>query len=155
MIYTVCLLFKFLWFWGRHGQRAFPRTVFLLYIRRGYNSMESLATQLGPKCTPFLSCCVSPLLLWSSTLQLLQLICSSGEEILNITSPLLRPGNNYQQMVASWPTRVQVFARVGVYLRVCVFVCFQVCVLWRGGCVPVYMHLFAWLSLVARVKCLI
>lgn len=41
------------------------------------------------------------LLLWSSTLQLLSLICSSGEEILNITSSQQRLDNNYQQMSGS------------------------------------------------------
>lgn len=41
------------------------------------------------------------LLLWSSTLQLLSLICSSGEEILNITSSQQRLDNNYQQMAGS------------------------------------------------------
>lgn len=39
--------------------------------------------------------------LWSSTLQLLLLICSSGEEILNITSSQQRLNNNYQQMAGS------------------------------------------------------
>lgn len=51
-----------------------------------------------PRCTLTLSCF---LLLWLSTLQLLSLICSSGEEILNITSSQQRLDNNYQQMAGS------------------------------------------------------
>ena len=77
--------------------------------------MESLTTLIRPKSTQCLSCCTSPLLLWSSTLQLLELICSSGEEILNITSSLLRLGNDYQQMSASLPFK-------------CVCMCVRVCV---------------------------
>lgn len=76
--------------------------------------MESLTTGIQLKCTRFLSSCTSPLLLWSSTLSLLELICSSGEEILNITGSLVRLGNDYQQMSASWAKAVCVRTCVGV-----------------------------------------
>lgn len=49
------------------------------------------------------------LLLWSSTLQLLSLICSSGKEILNITSSQQRLDTNYQQMLGCSMQRKSAF----------------------------------------------
>lgn len=54
----------------------------------------------GPRCTLTLSCKYIFLLLWPRTLLLLPHVCSSGEEILNITHSQQRLDSNYQQMAA-------------------------------------------------------
>lgn len=60
-----------------------------------------------PRCTLSLSCKYIFLLLWPSTFLLLPCVCSSGEEILNITHSQQRPDSNYQQMAAvgDWESR--------------------------------------------------
>lgn len=54
----------------------------------------------GPRCTLTLSCKYIFLLLWPSTFLLLPHVCSSGEEIWNITRSHWRPDSNHQQMAA-------------------------------------------------------
>lgn len=61
----------------------------------------------GPRCTLTLLCKYIFLLLWPSASLLSPYVCSSGEEILNITSSQQRPDSNYQQMAAvgGWESR--------------------------------------------------
>lgn len=61
----------------------------------------------GPRCTLTLLCKYIFLLLWPRASLLSPYVCSSGEEILNITRSQQRPDSNYQQMatVGGWESR--------------------------------------------------
>lgn len=97
-------VFSIVWIFKSFLPKAQPKSMYLFSRLRNMGLLLTLQREgsclPGPRCTLTLSCKYIFLLLWPSTFLLLPHVCSSGEEILNITRSQQRPDSNCQQMAA-------------------------------------------------------